>query len=41
MDRIIETYDTTLRYATFEGSDGVKLEERLGIVRTLDDLGIT
>lgn len=41
MDKIIETYDTTLRYAVFDGSEGVKLEERLAIIRTLDDMGIT
>ncbi len=41
MDKIIETYDTTLRFATFEGSEGIKLEERLAIIRMLDSMGIT
>ena len=29
LDKIIETYDTTLRFATFEGSEGIKLEDLL------------
>ena len=41
MDKIIETYDTTLRFATFEGSEGIKLEERLAIIRMLDSMAIT
>lgn len=41
MDKIVETYDTSLRYAPFGGSQGIGVDERINIINTLDDIGIS
>ncbi len=41
MNRIVETYDITLRHAALGGSQGIGIRERVEIIRILNDIGIT